>query len=190
MRQCENDALEINGNKYYYYLKGPDEKGIDWQKSKHFMYNDLNYTLEIYISNTTETNEFIQRFQKLKIKGKPFEVQAVDKYSNEGILAIYLKEDFSNDLEDLKQDLDVEPDLSIPRIEGELNVYPYDIKTYNIIGATGGSWLLDSNRAKILSQDETSVIIEIVTGRSGDFILKYIKDNIEKVAQKISILSL
>jgi hypothetical protein len=56
MRQCEDEPLEIDGVKYWYYLKGPDEKGIDWQKSKNLIFNDLNYSLEIYISNTTETN--------------------------------------------------------------------------------------------------------------------------------------
>jgi hypothetical protein len=62
MRQCENEALEINGKSFWYYLKGPDEKGIDWQKTKHVIFNNLNYTIEIYISNTTETNEFFHRF--------------------------------------------------------------------------------------------------------------------------------
>jgi hypothetical protein len=99
MRQCENEALEINGKSFWYYLKGPDEKGIDWQKTKHVIFNNLNYTIEIYISNTTETNEFFHRFKKLKIKGKPFEVQAVDNLSTDGILTVYLKEDYTNDWE-------------------------------------------------------------------------------------------
>jgi len=51
MRECENEPLTINGKDYYYYLKGPDEKGIDWQKTKHFVFNELNYNIEIYISN-------------------------------------------------------------------------------------------------------------------------------------------
>jgi hypothetical protein len=74
MRQCENEPLDIDGNKYYYYLKGPDEKGIEWQKTKNVIFNALNYTVEIYISNTQETNEFFHRFKKCTIKGKPFEV--------------------------------------------------------------------------------------------------------------------
>jgi hypothetical protein len=74
MRQCEAEPLEINGQKFWYYLKGPDEKGIDWQKTKHFIFNELNYTVEIYISKTKETKEFFHRFKKLNIQGKPFEV--------------------------------------------------------------------------------------------------------------------
>ena len=56
MRQCDDETIEIGGKRFWYYLKGPDEKGIDWQKSKHFIFNDLNYTLEIYISNNSVTN--------------------------------------------------------------------------------------------------------------------------------------
>jgi hypothetical protein len=99
MRQCEKEPIEINGAKYWFYLKGPDEKGIDWQKTKHFIFNNLNYTIEIYISNTTETNEFFQRFAKCTIKGKPYQVEAVDRLSMDGLLTVYLKEDFKGSIE-------------------------------------------------------------------------------------------
>jgi hypothetical protein len=74
MRQCESEPIYIEGQPFWFYLKGPDEKGIDWQKSKHFIFNDLNYNIEIYISNNSVTNEFFQRFKKCKVKGKSFEV--------------------------------------------------------------------------------------------------------------------
>jgi len=100
MRQCESEPISINGVDYYFYLKGPDEKGIDWQKSKRFIFNDLNYSLEIYITKTIESNEFFQRFKKCKVLGKNWEVQAVDRYSTDGILIVYLKEDYENKWED------------------------------------------------------------------------------------------
>jgi len=55
MRQCEPEAITIGDQQFWYYLKGPDEKGIDWQKTKHFVFNELNYSIEIYISKTIET---------------------------------------------------------------------------------------------------------------------------------------
>ena len=101
MRQCEQEPIEIQGQQFWYYLKGPDEKSIDWQKSKRFIFNDLNYTVEIYISNTEITNQFFHRFTKCKlpikksngaIEYRPYEVQAVDDISTQGILVVYLKE--------------------------------------------------------------------------------------------------
>ena len=96
MRKC-NTLISVNGINYWVYIKGPSEKGIDWQQSKHFIFNDLNYTLEMYISKDEKTNEFFQRFTKIQLDGKPWEVQAVDRISTEGILAVYLKEDYSNE---------------------------------------------------------------------------------------------
>ena len=74
MRKCDSEPMIIDGKEYYYYLKGPDEKTIDWQRSKHFIFNELNYTLEIYISKDTTTTEFFHRFKFCKVRGKNYEV--------------------------------------------------------------------------------------------------------------------
>ena len=193
MRQCEAEPLEINGQRFWYYLKGPDEKGIDWQKTKHFIFNELNYTVEIYISKTKETKEFFHRFKKLNIQGKPFEVQAVDELTTDGILTVYLKEDYTNEWapEEMPK---VKPEVSIPanmvRIDGPTQVYPYDIVEYNILNTTGGKWLLSNGRAKILNQSEKSVKIEITTGKSGSVSLVYKIDGKQDVIFNIDILSL
>ena len=193
MRQCENEFIEIGGKRFWYYLKGPDEKGIDWQKTKHFIFNNLNYTVEIYISNTKETNEFFHRFKKLKIKGKSFEVQAVDNLSTDGILTVYLKEDYTNDWAQVEKQ-QVLPEANLPinivRIDGPLEVYPYDILEYSILNTKGGTWILNSNCAKILNQNELSVKIEITTGKSGDFDLVYAIDGMNDIVQNVKILSL
>ena len=203
MRQCDDETIEIGGKRFWYYLKGPDEKGIDWQKSKHFIFNDLNYTLELYISNTTETNEFFQRFTKCKIKGKSFEVQAVDRYSTKGILAVYLKEDYENKWAPTQVEEEITPPVEeetpatfnlrrvpAPVIEGPSQVYPYDTVTYKILNTVGGKWLLSNKRARIKNSDSSSVTIEIVTGRSGDINLIYRIDGMEDIIYNIDILSL
>lgn len=204
MRQCANEYLEIGGKRFWYYLKGPDEKGIDWQKTKHLIFNDLNYTIEIYISNTTETNEFFQRFKKLKIKGKPFKVQAVDSLSTDGILTVYLKEDYTNVWED---EIEIEEDIITsteeaqtftlrknmaiqPQIQGPSQVYPYDIIEYKILNSAPGAWYLSNNRAKILEQNDSSVKIEITTGKSGSISLIYKNGSKEDIVFNIEILSL
>lgn len=202
MRQCESEALEINGRKYWYYLKGPDEKGIDWQKTKHFIFNNLNYSIEIYISNTTATKQLFHRHSKVKlpfknnegkIEFRPYETQAVDDITTPGILAVYLKEDYTNEWEQ-EEESSLPPEAILPgntvRIDGPLKVYPYDIVEYKILNAEGGAWALSNNRARILNQSESSVKIEITTGKSGSVSLIYSTKGIEDVIQNIEILSL
>ena len=197
MRQCEQDTIDVNGKPFHYYLKGPDEKGIAWQKSKYFIFNELNYTLELYISKTPETNEFFHRFQKLEVKGNSYEVQAVDRYSSDGILAIYLKEDYNNKWiepeveEEIPEDTPEIPEAPVTDayIEGPAQVYPYDFATYTIHNSANGAWKLSNKRAKILAYTATSVDIEITTGRSGDISLIYTVNG-EDIIYNISILSL
>ena len=189
MRQCENDALEIGGKQFWYYLKGPDEKSISWQKTKHFIFNELNYTVEIYISNTEETKQLFQRFKNIKIKGRPFEVQAIDDLSTNGILTVYLKESYTNQWEQEKVETPNEiPSPSSPII-GPSEVYPYDIIQYTISNLRGGQWHLSNNRARILETTDASVTIEITTGKSGSVSLVYNYDGID-IVHNIKILSL
>lgn len=215
MRQCEKEPITIGNKSFWYYLKGPDEKGIDWQKSKHFILNDLNYNIEIYISNTTETKQLFHRFAKIKIPFKnsegiieerPYEVQAVDDISTEGLLAVYLKEDFTNVWEEevIEEDA-VEPEetpevatfgllrraqIVTPKIQGPAQVYPYDIVQYEALNSACGAWSLSSKKAVILEQNSSSVKIEITTGKSGNVDLIYKADGFEDVIFNIEILSL
>lgn len=205
MRQCEQTPLDIDGVPHYYYLKGPDEKGISWQKSKHFFVNNLNYSVEMYISKTQEAKQLFQRFAKINlpiknldgtIDARPFEVQAVDDISSDGVMVIYLKEDFSNKYA-AQEDI-TPPEETIPgvnetpsaRITGPSEVYPYDTVVYTATQA-GGSWAVDSEKAVIITDksSDTQVTIDITTGRSGKFNLIYNLGGVETI-QPITILPL
>lgn len=194
MRQCDTEIELDNGSKYWVYLKGPDEKSIDLLKTKHFIFNDLNYTLEMYISNNQETKQFFHRFKKVKVKGKNWEVQAIDDITNEGILAVYLKEDYTNEyaptqVEDLPS-IPEDPETSLAaHIDGPDKVHPYDIVTYTTT-LSGGQWQLSNKRAKINKQTDISVEIEITTGRSGDVSLIYHRADKDNIVKNITILSL
>lgn len=212
MRQCQSEPITIGNEKFYYYLKGPSEKGIDWQKSKHFILNDLNYSLEIYISNTKTTKQLFQRFSKIKlpfknslgeIEERPYEVQATDDLSTEGIITVYLKEDFKNEWAPV-QDEEEKPALNsniespVALIIGPDKVYPYDTVSYSIAHPSNGVWLLkeekdgvlvNTKKAVILKSNESSVEIEIITGKSGDIKLIY-SDDMDDVVLDIKILSL
>ena len=194
MRQCDTEIQFPDGTKAWAYVKGPDEKGIDWTKTKHLIFNNLNYTLEIYISKTTETLELLQRFTKIKMYDRNWEVQAKDDITTEGIIVVYLKEDYENKWaqDEVEEELPAPASATIqafPHIEGPQEVYPYDIIEYQIIGAANGEWGLSNKRARILSQNESSVKIEITTGKSGDVSLIY-RGYGSDIIHNISILSL
>lgn len=104
--------------------------GVSW--------NDLNYDVEMYITKNQETEEFCHRFGIIKIKGKPYEIQAIDSLSLEGVIAVALKEYYQNSIEDLIQEKrEQEEENKTPEekdvyIIGDEIVYPYDIKQYEI----------------------------------------------------------
>lgn len=196
IRKCQFE-IEVNGNKYRVYVKGPVEQSIDWQQKKDIVWNNLNYTLALTITKTEETDAFFHRFAKIKFRGKTWEVQAIDNISAEGAIDVYLKEYYSNEVEDAyiaEQEENI-PEVIPPAadsiyIEGDSVVYPFDIKEYMIKNASDGKWVLEGTKARIKSQTEGKVIIEITSGRSGEVSLIYRRKDEEDIVLPITIESL
>ena len=151
----------------------------------------------IAITKNEETDEFFHRFQKVKIYGKPWEVQAVDRIGGDDILEITLKEAYTNSIEDAELEIRKEeegqeqPPLIEPYILGEDVVYPYDVKSYSIVGLPPeGEWTIsDNKKAKFLECKDGRVTIEITTTRSGNFNLSYIvEDTLVELSIKVDSL--
>lgn len=196
IRRCRYE-IEINNNKYKVYTRGPIEQSIKWNTKENDIVNSLNYTLMMTITNNEETDAFFHRFSIIKFKGKNWEVQAVDSISTEGIIDIYLKEYYSNSiadkLEEEKAEMDI-PEIEIdenePIIEGDKEVYPYDIKEFIIKNATDGEWFIDNNKVKIITQSASKAKVQINTGKSGKFELSYRVGGDVVAAIQVTILSL
>lgn len=185
IRNC-NYTLDVDGKTYKVFARKKALSEIPWHTSKDISWNDLDYSLEMYLTKDDITKNRYKRFDIIELDDRPWEVQAVDAMSVDGIVMVALKEYYRNSIEKAIEEEKAgvptpEVDTRLPHITGDTEVYPYDIKVYTINGMTGGSWSLDSKKAKIVSQTEESVTIEIVTGRSGEFELKYIKEDNEIV---------
>lgn len=193
IRKCEY-LIEIGDKKYHAYVRGPEETTIQWRKGNYEMYNEENYKLLMYITKDETTLDYFHRFKFIKINGKNWEVQAVDEISVEGIIEINLKETYENTLEEAieaeKQPQPIPEPTDNVYINGENIVYPYGEETYTIVGAENGYWKVSNNKARIVSSNPLAVDIEIVTGKSGDFILSYIRDNEDDIELSITIESL
>lgn len=227
-RRCYHE-IDVDGKKYRVYVKGPDQNSIEWHTKKGVSWNDLNYQAELYITRTEEVENYLQRFTKVKIEDKPYEIQVVDRLSNPGILTIRLKETYQNTIEEkaekeaedsqylyvlkiksydeitqtaitpansvdndslvlIKTDIKVEDDSTI---KGPDIVYPYDRVQYTIDEDLIGTWSVDApKKVRILNQNNSSVTLEIITGRKGEFNLMFTPTTSSIRVRKIDIGSL
>lgn len=169
IRLCSNE-IEINGKRYWAYVRGPVETTIRWNQKSNIVWNDINYSKILYIGEN-ETTKQLSRFDVIKVDGENYQVQVVNKdTASDGILVVYLKEYFTNTIEEENPPQEFEKIES--EIQGETEVYPYDIKTYTI-DSFGGSWSISNKNAKILTSSDSQVKIEIIAGRACTFDLIY-----------------
>lgn len=195
IRRCRY-TVTIEDTEYKCYAARPSTNEIDWRRQENKLWNDIDYTLQMYITKDEKTERFFHRFHVIDINGKPWEIQSIDNMSSEGIIIIYLKEWYQNSIAKEKAEEDAAAAVTSivtkdePVIDGPKTVYPYDKKAYTIKNAENGTWVIGSNKAKILEQDESIVYIEVVTGRSGNFELKYVRENEDDVTLNIIIQSL
>lgn len=227
-RRCYHE-IDIDGKKYKVYVKGPDQNLIEWHTRKNLSWNDLNYQAELYITRTEETENYFQRFEKVKIEGKPYEIQAVDRLSNPGILTVKLKETYQNTIQEqaeeeekesqyiyvlkiksydeitqtaitpvdsvqndslilIKTDIKEEDNSNII---GPETVYPYDRVQYFMDEDLIGTWKVDEpKKVRILNQNNSSVTLEIITSRKGEFNLSFVSTPEDIRIRKINIGSL
>lgn len=190
IRRCDYQ-IDIDGTKYWTYLRGPMETDIQWKTKHNISFNELNYSLLMYIPKNEQTMNFFERFKIIKFDNRNWEVQVVDRYSQRGVIEVSLIEYFNNDMEDAVVGPEiVQPDTEQPYIDGPqvVNVYDTDL-TYEIKNTTSGFWVVNSNKVKITNSNETQCVIDILTGKSASFILTYKRENEEDINLTINVES-
>ena len=185
IRRCRYELTLGNGSKYWAYVRGPAEQTILWTQGGGNYINKLNYSLQMYISQTAESLKYFQRFKKIIVDGKPWEVQSVDSISTMGVLEVSLKETYRNTVEDnieeavkkseKKEDVDEQSGVYI---HGVTTVYPYDVRKYSLKNYNGvnGEWKIKNESKKGLVKGVAvgaDIELQIVTGKSGFFTLCY-----------------
>lgn len=149
--EIEIITIDNEGNEqtstYRGWMTGPNETSIAWNIKKNIVWNDLNYTKLLYITKDEDTVAFFERFDRVIINGKPWQIQAYNEdysksaTSNAGIIRVALKETYTNTDQHIEQELDAaaaerqnrreyDANHTEPRIDGPSEVEPYAIVTY------------------------------------------------------------
>lgn len=188
IRRC-NYSIDINKNKYWVYLRGPVETSLIWRQKHSIESNDLNYTLIVYITKNEETEAFFKRFQIVKFDNHNWRVAAVDRYSQRGIIEVYLDEYFDN----VDEDNMIIPEIQEfgrrdPHIDGPqiVEVFGEEIE-YSIKNASNGKFVVNSNKVKIVKSDENTLVLNVLTGKADSFIISYIREGEEDITLKVNI---
>ena len=192
IRRC-NYEIEVNNHKYWVYLRGPVETALVWRQKHNIEFNDLNYSLLIYVTKNEETLDCFKRFQILKIDGHRWRVAATDIFSQGSIIEVYLEEFFDNSLEE--EQIKKEPIIfgeEEPYIDGPQFVEPYQTEIkyslVNNLNATG-TFLVSSKKVKIVNSDNNSCIINVISGKAGEFKIIYREEGKEDLELNVTIES-
>ena len=192
IRRCDYQ-INIGENKYWIYMRGPMETTIQWRSKHNLNVNELNYTAVIYITKNEETLNFFERFKTIKMDGHNWEVNAVDRYSQKGIIEVALNETFDNEMEDNMLPNIIytpEEDTLVPYIDGPQIVYAFDENiVYTIKNAEQGKFVVNCKDVKITNATETSCEISILTGKANSFNLIYKRENQDNVVLGVTIES-
>ena len=192
IRRC-NYEIEVNNHKYWVYLRGPVETALVWRQKHNIEFNDLNYSLLIYVTKNEETLDFFKRFQILKIDGHRWRVAATDIFSQGSIIEVYLEEFFDNSLED--EQIKKEPIIfgeEEPYIDGPQFVEPYQTEIkYSLANNLNdtGAFLVSSKKVKIVNSDNNSCIINVISGKAGEFKIIYREEGKEDLELNVTIES-
>ena len=190
-RRCRTQ-VEINGISYWVYVKGPSEESMSWSKGGNVYFNDLNYTLTMFITKDENTKEFFKRFQKVKVQGNNWEVQAIDSISSEGIIEVALKEDYNNTIEDTYPAPEA-PEETVPSrayIKGPSQVKPFDIIDYTLEKTSVfGTWSISNDKAKIIGTDSKKITVEILTSKPGKFSIVF-RSSVSVLTKEVEIVSI
>ena len=208
--QIEIIVIDSQGNEesvtYRGWMTGPNETTAMWNVKKDLVWNDLNYTKLLYITKDEDTLAFFQRFDRIIINGKPWEVQAYNEsYStsksagaDSGIIRVALKEAYTStnqfinqtlqDLEEAQEkQAQYDEEHTEPRIDGPSIAKPYDILTFKAKNFNSQEeWTLyDSPLANIaqVSQDGLTATVHVITGQSNKngFYINYGNDQNSKI---------
>lgn len=196
IRKC-NTTVTINGQEYHVSVRGPVETAYRWNSRKNKIWNDMNYSLILYITRDENTEAFFHRFTEIMIDGQNWRVAAQNIYNDNGaIIEVVLEEYFNNEFAETEvQETETELPQNEPYIDGPNDISPWDSVQYTIKNSSSlkdKAWnLKDANgKATISALDNSTIDLDIISSKSGSFTLEYTQSNGKVISKNITIKSL
>ena len=175
-------------------MRGPVETTLQWRQKNNTEFNDLNYSLLMYITKNEETLSFLKRHQIVTFDDHRWKVVATDIYSAGGYIQVYLDEYFDNELEEKENRTPQKEDNKIeyatkPYIDGPSIVYTYDKKiVYSIKNIELGEFVVSSNLVEITKMNDSQCVLKILD-KKGNFEISYKKEDEVVAALSVEIKS-
>lgn len=204
--QIQIIVIDDEGNEstvsYRGWMTGPNETTALWNTKRGVVWNDMNYTKLLYITKDEDTLAYFQRFDRIIINGKPWEVQAYNEnYStsktgdfSSGIIRVALKETYTSTEQFIKEVKDAEAaqvqaevaydaEHTQSRIDGPTAAHPYDILIYKAKNyQQPQDWYVsDTSLVKVLDYNENTLKLEVIArnANSEGFQIGYGQDIIQ-----------
>lgn len=204
--EIEIVVIDAEGNEstvsYRGWMTGPNETTALWNTKRGVIWNDMNYTKLLYITKDEDTLAYFQRFDRIIINGKPWEVQAYNEnYStsktgdfSSGIIRVALKETYTSTEQFIKQQKDADAaqiqaeaaydaENTQARIDGPAAAHPFDILVYKAKNyEQPQNWYIsDTSLVKVIEYDQTSLKLQVISKKANEegFTIGYGQDTIQ-----------
>ena len=163
-----NDDGTETEKTYRGWMTGPNEETLMWNVKKGIVWNDMNYTKKLYITKDEDTLAYFQRFDRVLINGKSWEVQAYnDNYSSSasnpdaGIIRVALKETYTSTDQQIRE-MNAADQSTDSMIVGPDVLAPYDEVQFSVKGAAAAAWEVDIADDNIISYSIDNDVLNIV----------------------------
>ena len=204
--EIEIIVIDDEGNEsavsYRGWMTGPNETTALWNVKKGVVWNDMNYTKLLYITKDEDTLAYFQRFDRIIINGKPWEVQAYNEnYStsktgdfSSGIIRVALKETYTSsdqfikeiaaaDAAQIQAEAAYDAEHTQPRLDGPTAAHPYDILIYKAKNyQQPQDWYIsDTSLVKVLDYNQDTLKLQVISRKANKegFIIRYGEDQLQ-----------
>jgi hypothetical protein len=154
----------------------------------------------MYITKDNKTEDYFHRFSKVEVNNMPWEVQAVDSMSLDGVIIVALKETYQNSIEkEINKNKEENPviptiDETVPYISGNVEISPYDTVRYQIKKLSEeeltGDWEVTGKKINILEKNSEYIVFQENSGRQGKIEIKYIREEEADISLSVEVKSL